>query len=59
MSPMLTYLLSFAVIASFVIGSGGVYILVKRPTDRRRGVLMIGVAIVTMVNVWLMAAPVP
>ncbi|MBW7947577.1 MAG: hypothetical protein H3C60_14390 [Sphingomonadaceae bacterium] len=59
MTNMLAIILSFAVIAAFVIGSGGVWIALKRPGERKKGLLMVGVAIVTLVNVWLLAAPVP
>jgi len=56
---MLAIILSFAVIAAFIIGGGGVWIMLKRPEERKKGLLMVGVAIVTLVNVWLLAAPVP
>lgn len=59
MSEALGIIISFAVIAAFIIGGAGVYVLLKRPGERRRGVLMVGVALVTLVNVWLLAAPAP
>lgn len=58
MTNMLAIILSFAVIAAFVIGGGGVWIMLKRPAELKKGLLMVGVAIVTLVNVWLLAAPI-
>lgn len=59
MSGFLTIVLSTAVIAAFVIGGSGVYIALKRPAERRKGLLMIVVALVTIINVWLLSAPLP
>lgn len=59
MTNMLAIILSFAVIAAFIIGGGGVWIMLKRPDERKKGLLMVGVAIVTLINVWLLAAPIP
>lgn len=59
MTGMLPIILSLAVLASFVIGGAGVWTVLKRPGERRKGLLMIGVAVVTLVNVWLLAAPAP
>ncbi|MBA4757161.1 hypothetical protein [Sphingosinicella sp.] len=58
MTNMLAIILSFAVIAALIIGGGGVWIVLKRPGERNKGLLMVGVAIVTLVNVWLLAAPI-
>ncbi len=49
-------ILSFGVIAAFVLAGGGV--LAIRRGDRLRGWLMIGVAIVTLINVALIAVPI-
>jgi hypothetical protein len=59
MTNMLAIILSFAVIAAFIIGGSGVWIMLKRPAERKKGLLMVGVAIVTIVNVLLIATPVP
>lgn len=50
-------LLSLGVIAAFLLAAGGV--LAIRRGDRLRGWLMIGVGIVTLINVALIAAPLP
>lgn len=49
-------LLSFGVIAAFILALGGV--LAIRRGDRLRGWLMIGVGIVTLINVALIAVPI-
>lgn len=59
MTNTLAIILSFAVIASFIIGGSGVWIILKRPAERKKGLLMVGVAIVTLVNVFLIATPIP
>lgn len=59
MSGFLGIALSAAVIFSFVLAAGGLYILARRPRPERiKGILMIAVAGVTLVNVWLLSAPV-
>lgn len=59
MSDLLVAVLSFAVIAAFIIGGAGIYILLKRPMERRKGMLMLAAGIVTLLNVWLLSAPLP
>ena len=49
-------ILSLGVIAAFVLAGGG--ILAIRRGDRLRGWLMIGVAVVTLINVALIAVPI-
>ena len=59
MNNVLAIALSIAVIFSFVLAIGSVYILLKRPRKERvKGLLMLGVAAVTLTNVWLLTAPV-
>ena len=50
-------ILSIAVLASFALAIGGVW-LVRRGSDRKRGVLMIVMAVVLLANVVLWAMPV-
>ncbi|MEM8825992.1 MAG: hypothetical protein AAGD40_03580 [Pseudomonadota bacterium] len=51
--------LSLAIIFAFVLAGGGLYILLRRPRrERTKGLLMVAVAIVTVMNVWLLTAPV-
>ena len=42
--------LSIAMLAAFALGAGGVW-LIARKRDRRRGLLMLAAAIVTLANV--------
>lgn len=42
---------TLAVLAALALMAGGVYLLVKGQ-DRKKGWLMIGVAVVTLFNVW-------
>lgn len=42
--------LSLAVIASFALAGGGIYLLVKRK-ERKQGLLMLGAALVLFANV--------
>ena len=59
MSSLITIALSVAVIFAFVLVAGGIYILLKRPRPERiKGVLMIAVAAVTLINIWLLSAPI-
>ena len=44
-------LLSLAVLASFVLIGGGVWLIAAK-RDRKRGGLMIAAALVTLLNVW-------
>ena len=52
---MTSVLLSLAVIAAFLLIGAGVQIVIKRPADRRRGILMLLAGIVTLINVVLFA----
>lgn len=55
---MIPALLSLGVIAAaLLIGFGG-YAAVRN-RDRKRGLLMIAAGLVTLVNIWLWAAPAP
>jgi hypothetical protein len=59
MNDVMTIIVSLSVIAAFAIGGAGIYILARRPAaERKKGVLMIAVAVVTLANVWLLTAPV-
>jgi hypothetical protein len=59
MTDGISIALSLAIVAAFAIGGGGLYILLKRPAERRRGLLMVLVAAITIANVWLLTAPIP
>ena len=59
MSGVLNIALAVAVIFAIVLAIGGAFILVRRPRGERiKGLLMLAVAAVTLVNVWLLTAPV-
>ncbi|MBZ6379887.1 hypothetical protein B5C34_13740 [Pacificimonas flava] len=59
MEILLKIALSVAVIGAFALLVGGAYILLRRPrAERKKGLLMIAVAVVTVTNVWLLTAPV-
>ena len=58
MTDAFAIVMTLAVAAALVIGGAGGFILLRKPDDRRRGWLMIGVALVTLVNVWLLTAPI-
>jgi hypothetical protein len=49
-------ILSLAVLAVFLLGGGGVWMIVRRG-DRQKGMLMIFTAIVLLGNVLIIAAP--
>jgi peptidoglycan biosynthesis protein MviN/MurJ (putative lipid II flippase) len=49
-------LLSIAVIASFILGAGGMWLIVKG-RDRKRGLLMLAAAAVTVGNVLIWMLP--
>ena len=53
-----TTLLSIAMIASFLLAAGGLWMIFKGG-DRKRGLLMIGVAAVTIGNVLILTLPGP
>jgi uncharacterized membrane protein len=57
-SGFATFALSIAMIAAFVLAGFGVR-LVASGTDRKRGLLMIGVGVVLIVNVLIWAWPMP
>jgi hypothetical protein len=57
-SGFVTTLLSFAVIASFLLGAGGMWMILKG-SDRKRGLLMLAAAAVTIANVFIWVMPVP
>lgn len=59
MTSLLPIILSIAVIAAVIIGAAGAFIVVKRPAERKKGLLMVAVAAVTLANVWLLSAPLP
>ncbi|HET8611580.1 MAG TPA: hypothetical protein VFL92_02315 [Sphingomonas sp.] len=50
--------LSLAMLAAFALLIGGGYLIVKQ-RDRRRGLLMVGAALVLIVNVLIWAWPMP
>lgn len=50
--------LSIAMIAVFLLGGGGIRLLVKR-RDRKRGILMLVAALVIAANVAIWLAPLP
>lgn len=59
MNEITTAIMSLAVIAAFLIGGSGVYILLRKPAERRKGLLMVLVGAITLVNVWMLSAPLP
>ncbi len=52
----LTFALSIAMLAAFALIAGGV-VLIVRKRDRQRGLLMIGVSLVLIVNVLIWVWP--
>ena len=51
---MISLLLSIGVLASLALLAGGAFILLRRPAhERKRGLLMLAVGLVTMINIWL------
>jgi hypothetical protein len=50
--------LSIATLAAFLLGGGGMWLIVKRG-DRKKGLLMLVAALVLLANVLVWAAPVP
>lgn len=57
-SGFLTFALSIAMIAAFVLGFFGIR-LIATGNDRKRGALMVGVAAVLVMNVLIWAWPMP
>ena len=57
-SGFLTFALSIAMIAAFVLGFFGIR-LIATDRDRKRGALMVGVATVLVMNVLIWAWPMP
>ncbi|MDT9597536.1 hypothetical protein [Sphingosinicella rhizophila] len=57
-SGFVATLLSVAVIAAFLLGAGGMWMIVKGK-DRKRGLLMLGAAAVTIANVFIWVSPIP
>ena len=55
---MIGLMLSTAMLAAFALAAGGAWLIVKR-RDRRRGVLMLAVALVTLGNVLILTLPGP
>ena len=55
---MIGLVLSMAMLAAFALGAGGAWLIVKR-RDRKRGMLMIAVALVTLGNVLILSWPAP
>lgn len=58
MQDVLGVALSIAVLVALALTAAGIYILVRRPHERIKGLLMIAVAIVTIANVWFLTAPI-
>lgn len=50
--------LTVAMLAVFALVAGGVYLIRRRVTDRRRGVLMIVAALVLLGNVLILTWPI-
>jgi hypothetical protein len=50
--------LSIATIAAFLLGAGGMWLIVKR-RDTKKGLLMLVAALVLLANVLVWAAPLP
>ncbi|MBA2936342.1 hypothetical protein HZF05_19855 [Sphingomonas sp. CGMCC 1.13654] len=57
-SGFATFALSVAMIAAFVLGVFGIR-LIATGQDRKRGALMLGVAVVLVINVLIWAWPMP
>ena len=55
MSGFMATLLGLAVLASLLLIGAGLNILLRRADTPRRGWLMIGAGVVTLLNVWLYA----
>lgn len=56
---ILQVVLSVAVLAAIMLAAAGIFILLRRPaSERAKGLLMLAVAGVTLVNIWLLTAPV-
>jgi type II secretory pathway pseudopilin PulG len=53
---MIELMLSIAVLAAFALSVGGVWLIAKK-RDRKRGLLMLGAALVTFANVLILAWP--
>lgn len=58
MGTLLSIAFSAAVLVAIALTVAGLYILIRRPRERIKGLLMIAVAIVTFANVWLLTAPI-
>lgn len=58
MGTLLSIAFSAAVLVAIALTVAGLYILIRRPRERFKGLLMIAVAIVTFANVWLLTAPI-
>ncbi|WP_181008306.1 hypothetical protein [Sphingomonas montanisoli] len=57
MSTIASLILSMLMLATVLLGAGGVWVIVKRG-DRKRGVLMLIAAVVMLANVLISAWPV-
>jgi len=55
---MVSTLLSIATIAAFLLGAGGMWLIVKR-RDAKRGILMLVAALVILGNVLIWTLPPP
>lgn len=55
MSDVISGLLAIAVLASMLLIGAGLAILIRRTDTPKRGWLMLGAGIVTILNVWLYA----
>jgi hypothetical protein len=55
---MVSTLLSIATIAAFLLGAGGMWLIVKR-RDAKRGILMLVAALVILGNVLIWSLPPP
>jgi putative exporter of polyketide antibiotics len=59
MTGMMPLMLSLAVLASILLIGAGLNILVRKTDAPKRGWLMLGAGLVTLVNVWLYASVPP
>ena len=57
-STMSGVILSLLMLAGIALGGGGVYLLIKRPENRKQGWLMLIAALVMFGNVAIWAVPV-
>ncbi|MHB9878870.1 hypothetical protein ACSMXM_04315 [Pacificimonas sp. ICDLI1SI03] len=58
MGSVVQIALSLAVVFAVILAAAGIFIVLRRPrTERTKGLLMIAVAAVTVVNIWLLTAP--